>query len=216
MITMSLKKNKILPRYAYVPLIIMILFNAVTYFGTRLFTGELQHHEMQTTADELIPFSPFFISIYILAYVQWAVGYVMIARDNKPVFTWIVIGELIAKGLAFLCFVFFPTTVVRPEIIGDDIWSRITAYIYAADAPDNLFPSVHCLESWVCFRGAMYLRKPAKWYKYAMLVFTLLVFASTVFVKQHVLLDIAGAIAAVEIGLFASRLILKAKKRVKA
>lgn len=37
-----------------------------------------------------------------------------------------------------------------------------------------------------------------------MLVITLLVFASTVLVKQHVLIDIFGGLAAVEIGLFFS------------
>ena len=37
-----------------------------------------------------------------------------------------------------------------------------------------------------------------------MLVMTLLVFASTVLVKQHVLIDVLGGLAAVEIGLFFS------------
>ena len=73
------------------------------------------------------------------------------------------------------------------------------------DAPDNLFPSIHCLESYVCFRGALYTKKVPVWYKYVMLISTVLVFASTVLVKQHVLVDMLGAVLAVEFGLFVSK-----------
>lgn len=197
--------EKILPMYSYLPLAAMLAFNCIAYFGTRSFTTNMTHYSMYTVLDEMIPFCPVFISVYILAYVQWILGYILIARENKYIFKWIVVGELIAKAIALMCFIFIPTTISRPEITGTDIWSRLTNLIYTTDAPDNLFPSVHCLESYVCFRGALYLKKPNKIYKYISLIFTLLVFASTVFVKQHVVLDIFGAIFAVEIGLFISR-----------
>ncbi|CCY70604.1 uncharacterized protein BN508_01112 [Eubacterium sp. CAG:161] len=77
----------------------------------------------------------------------------------------------------------------------------MTNLIYTLDSPDNLFPSIHCLESWVCFRGAMRCKKVGKVYKVIMLILALLVFASTVMVKQHVFVDIIGAILVVEIGL---------------
>lgn len=201
--------TKILPAYAYLPLGAMLLFNWLVYFGTRSFTTGMRHYSMYTHLDEIIPFVPAFISVYILAYFQWVFGYGIIARENKQIFYRIVIAEIIAKAMALVCFIAVPTTIERPEITGTGIWDILTASVYNADAPDNLFPSVHCLESWVCFRGAMYLKKPGKWYKYASLVFTLLVFASTVFVKQHVVLDMVGAVAFVEIGMFISGKIQK-------
>ena len=133
----------------------------------------------------------------------------MIGREEQAairVFT----GELIAKGIALICFIFLPTTIeelrrpVMESLQGGGIWCELTAWIYSVDAADNCFPSVHCLESWICFRGALKLKKVPWWYKYLMLVMTLLVFASTVFVKQHVLIDILGGGAAVEIGLLCS------------
>ncbi|MGN0631821.1 MAG: hypothetical protein ACI4JN_10885 [Ruminococcus sp.] len=196
--------NRILPSYSYIPLIVMLVFNWLVYFGTRFFTTDMHHYSMYTPLDEMIPFVPAFISVYILAYVQWILGYGIIARENKEIFMRIVIAEMIAKAMALVCFIAIPTTIDRPEITGTGLWDTLTAYVYNSDAPDNLFPSVHCLESWVCFRGAMYLKKPGRWYKYASLVFTLLVFSSTVFVKQHVVLDMAGAVLFVEIGMFVS------------
>lgn len=201
--------TKILPAYAYLPLGAMLLFNWLVYFGTRSFTTGMRHYSMYTHLDEIIPFVPAFISVYILAYAQWVFGYGIIARENKQIFYRIVIAEIIAKAMALVCFIAVPTTIERPEITGTGVWDLLTVSVYNADAPDNLFPSVHCLESWVCFRGAMYLKKPGKWYKYASLVFTLLVFASTVFVKQHVVLDMVGAVAFVEIGMFISGKIQK-------
>lgn len=201
--------TKILPAYAYLPLGAMLLFNWLVYFGTRFFTTGMRHYLMYTPLDEIIPFVPAFISVYILAYFQWVFGYGIIARENKQIFYRIVIAEIIAKAMALVCFIAVPTTIERPEITGTGVWDLLTVSVYNADAPDNLFPSVHCLESWVCFRGAMYLKKPGKWYKYASLVFTLLVFASTVFVKQHVVLDMVGAVAFVEIGMFISGKIQK-------
>lgn len=115
------------------------------------------------------------------------------------------IAELIAKGIALTCFILLPTTVdIRPDIEtlkGGGIWNVLTEFVYSMDAADNGFPSIHCLESWVCFRGALKLEKVPRWYVYVMLGMTLLVFASTVFVKQHAIVDIAGGVAAVEIGL---------------
>ena len=48
----------------------------------------------------------------------------------------------------------------------------------------------------------MHLKKVPKGYKIGMFIFTLLVCMSTVFVKQHVFIDIIGGILVVEFGLF--------------
>lgn len=193
----------------------MVSVNFLVYCGTRFFTTGLRHYDIASSLDRKLPFVPFFIFFYVLAFAQWIIGYIMIGRGGREVVFRVFIGELIAKLIALAFFVFFPTTIdeLRPSVEslqGRGIWYDFTAFVYCLDAPDNLFPSIHCLESWVCFRGALKLKKMPKWYAYVMLVITLFVFASTVLVKQHVLADIAGGVAAVEIGLFISgRLPLK-------
>ena len=95
-----------------------------------------------------------------------------------------------------------PTTNVRPEITGTALSDEVTRFLYSVDQPVNLFPSIHCLESWICFRGSLKLEKVPHWYRPVSFVFTLLVFASTVLLKQHVVVDIAGGVLFVEIGLW--------------
>ena len=196
----------IMPGYAWIMIAVLLLVNGIAYFGTRLFTSGWKHWDLALPLDEKLPFVPFFIVFYILAYVQWAVGFVMIGRGGKEVCIRLFSAELTAKVIAMICFLVLPTTIegLRPaaeSLQGGGIWCSLTALIYRMDAPDNLFPSIHCLESWFCFRGALKLKNVPRWYAPVMLLSALLVFASTVLVKQHVLADIAGGIAAVEIGM---------------
>lgn len=212
MLSMKKKIEKVIPGYGILLLVLVLSMNMITYFGTRIFTQKLEHHVLASPLDDLIPFCPFFISFYILAYIQWCVGFVMIAREEKCFCYRFLFGEMIAKFICLLCFVIYPTTIVRPEIAGNGIWEQLTALIYRLDAPDNLFPSIHCLESWVCFRAAIHMKNTPKWYTGVMFVSSMLVFSSTVFVKQHVVIDMFGAVAACEIGFFIMGLILKEKK----
>lgn len=200
---------KIMPLYSWVFIIIILTLNYLTYCGTRLFTTGLKHHYIACFLDRKLPLVPFFIFFYLLAYAQWIIGFWLIGRGGREVAYRVFTGELIAKGIVLACFIFLPTTMgeLRPaaeSLQGRGIWYDLTAWVYSMDAADNLFPSIHCLESWVCFRGALRLKKLPKWYAYVMLLVTLLVFASTVLVRQHVLIDIVGGVAAVEIGLLIS------------
>lgn len=96
----------------------------------------------------------------------------------------------------------FPTTLARPEVTGSGFCNDLVRFIYRMDAPVNLFPSIHCLESWCCIHAAFAMKKPPKWYRYATTVMALGVFASTLFVKQHVLVDVFGGIIVYEIGYY--------------
>ena len=202
---MNLKSLKNIPKYIWIPLISVLVMNTITYFCTRIITQHMFHFNISTAIDEKVPFIPGFVVFYILAYLQWIIGFLLIALESKKVCYEVLTGEMIAKFCCMVCFVVFPTTLVRPEVDGKGIWEYLVALIYRMDAADNLFPSIHCLESWICFRGAFHMKKPPVWYKWIMLVFSLGVFASTVCIKQHVVIDMAGAIAVAELGLFLSR-----------
>jgi membrane-associated phospholipid phosphatase len=196
-----MKLTKLIPGYSILPVILLLALNILTYNGSRLFTGYMHHYDISTPLDHALPFVPEFIIIYLLAFVQWISGYVIIARESKEVCYKIFSAEMFAKVCCLICFCVLPTTLVRPEITGSGFFDRVCSMVYSIDAPDNLFPSIHCLESWVVFRGALYVKKLPGWYKWVTLVFSLLVFASTVLVKQHVVLDMAGAVFFVELGM---------------
>ena len=68
-------------------------------------------------------------------------------------------------------------------------------FIYFMDEPYNLFPSIHCLASLMCYLGIRKCDDIPRWYKAATLLFAILIFASTQFTKQHYIVDVVGGVA---------------------
>ena len=199
---MKEKFNKILPRYTYIPLLTVLLFNTLVYNASKLITNNLFHYNFSSFLDSKVPLIPFFVLIYLLAYVQWIVGYIVIARESKEVCYRYCSADLIAKLLCLLCFLIIPTTMVRPELSNGGLLNSLLGIIYMLDAPVNLFPSIHCLESWMVFRGSLKCHKVSNSYRIIMLITALFVFLSTIFVHQHIIIDIFGGIIVCEIGIW--------------
>lgn len=199
---MRKKLANVIPEYSIIPLLAVLIVNVLAYFVTRLFTGGLTHFDMTTAVDRAIPFVPVFSVIYVLAYLQWIVGFILIAREERSFSFRVLSGEIISKLICAVLFLVIPTTMVRADITGNGFFSEIVRLLYRIDTPDNLFPSLHCLESWICFRAAMKMKKTGPAYTYCSLAFTLLVFASTVLIKQHVVVDIIAGVLVCELGQF--------------
>lgn len=188
-----------IPRYIPVSLGLMLLWMLLVYDGSRLALSGREMYCMATALDDMLPSIPFFSIVYLLAFVQWALGYYYIAVESKALCYRTLATELTAKTVSLFCFLLLPTTMERPVLTGTDFFSMLNRLIYALDPPNNLFPSLHCLESWFCMRYAWQVKKLPRWYPWVMLVFTLLVMASTIFVKQHVVADVLAAVVLGEI-----------------
>ncbi|MBR1571470.1 MAG: phosphatase PAP2 family protein [Lachnospiraceae bacterium] len=192
----------ILPKYAFAPLILALVFNFIGYVGIQQLHEVLPLHDFSTVIDDHIPFISGFIIIYILAFVQWFLGFILCGRESREFCYRYLSAEIYAKLLCFICFLVIPSTIVRPEVNGDGIINWLVQFIYNSDHPINLFPSIHCLESWFCLRCAFSQKRTGNIYKVVTTVMTLLVFASVVCVKQHVFVDIIGAVVVFEIGMY--------------
>lgn len=196
---------------------IILGFNCLVYYGSRLVNLGGNYHCITLPIDEAIPFVPAFIIIYILAFAQWGLGYLELAHEEDGTCRKFLWALLIAKALCAVCFLVYPTCMTaRPIPEGRDLFSRLCAMIFFVDTPpDNLFPSIHCMESWMCLRLTMQSKKLPPWVKAGCGVFTLLVFASVLLVKQHVFIDVPAGIAAGELGLLLSRLFVRERKNEK-
>lgn len=202
---MRRKLEKLLPSYAWLPLLITFAINMAVYYCTLLFGDGLYHHDITSRLDEAIPFLPGFVYIYVLAFAHWLIGYCTICREDRVFCYRMLSGEIIAKLICLVIFLAYPTTNVRPEVTAGGFTGWLMSLIYSVDKPVNLFPSIHCLDCWVCARGALAAKRPPKWFKIGMLSFALLVFCSVLFVKQHVLIDVPAGVLVAEVGQLAAR-----------
>lgn len=206
---MQNSSKAIIPKYAILPLGLAFLFNTCVYAGVGQLRRFLTFSSWETALDRALPFAAPFVLFYVLAFVQWGISYILIARDSKELCYHFAIGNICAKAICLFFFLAFPTTLTRPEVIGTDLCSRLVQLIYAVDAPVNLFPSIHCLESWACIRAAFSLKNSNLAYKIFSIVMSLGVFASTLLIKQHVIVDVFGGILVFEVGFWVAGKILE-------
>lgn len=188
------KLDKLIPKYTYIPFALVCLSLVLAFYATRLFTSGGYHYDIATALDDKIPFVPPFIAIYILAYAQWVLVLWLATRESRDTFFQACAADILGKLTAIPIFLIFPTVMARPEITSSGFFEGLTKLIYTLDAPDNLFPSLHCFDSWLCLRYACSMKKAPGWFQWANCIFTVLVFASVVLVKQHLVLDILGGI----------------------
>ena len=193
----------ILPSRRLWGVLLCLLLNSLVYWPTQALAAHRTLIDMTTPLDRMIPFVPAWVLIYVACYAYWAVGYVIMARLNS--WDTIMTGEVLAKLTCGICFLLLPTTNVRPEITGSGFTDWLMGLIYKMDPPLDLFPSIHCMESWICFRAVLGQKKIPKWYQIFAGIFTLLVCLSTLFTRQHVIADVIGGILLGEICLDISR-----------
>lgn len=148
-----------------------------------------------TPLDDLIPFWPGFILIYHSWYPFIIAGMLMMFLRRESDFQRLILHLIIAQLMAILIFVLFQTEVIRADITGGDVFSRLVAWTYRIDQPYNGFPSIHVLTSLIT---AWYFAKTF-FEKKGLAIFYVfysgLIILSTLFVKQHMVWDIPGALA---------------------
>ncbi len=192
------KKEPLITWDRKIALCITLLCNGLAYYGTRLWTGGRYHYDLTNPLDRRIPVIPEAILVYWGCYGYWAVNYLLGCRQKKEEAYRFLSADCLAKLVCLLLFLLFPTTNVRPVITEQGIFWKLLGLLYAVDAADNLFPSIHCLTSWFCYIAVRGNRAVPRAYRVFSLGFTLLVCASTLVTKQHVLPDVFGGILLAE------------------
>lgn len=184
----TLQKTKLFPSYAYLPLIITVLLHMAIFWGTKVIMDSAVHHSIPVPFEDAIPFAPEWVTIYTATFIFWMLGLAVCMTRERELCFRMFTGLYIAELICAVFFIALPTVIDRPEAAGSLYYDRLLAQLYAADQPTNLFPSMHCMFAYMVFRGFM-IAKLDKPVVIGSGLFAALVCASTVFVKQHFLLD---------------------------
>lgn len=196
---MKEKVCRILPAYAWVPLAAEIILNMTVYSGAKLIAGRWYHYNLETGLDRAIPFVPWTVLIYFGCYLFWIANYIISVRQGRKEAYRFLSADFLAKCICFVFFLGLPTTNIRPEITGNGIWDAAMRFLYWVDSPDNLFPSIHCLTSWMCYIGIRGRKNVPALYRGFSCFMAVAVFVSTLTTKQHVAVDVAGGVLLAEI-----------------
>ena len=159
-----------------------------------LYIGSLVHgrevHAPEFALDRMIPveaaWSPVYLSLFLAALLPAFVLHqpALIERTVR--------AYLAAWWGAFVFFLAYPTIVPRPETVaGEGFLPWMLRTIWDSDVRYNCFPSLHVAQ---CFIAALACRRVHAGVGNAALVWASAVGLSTLFTKQHYVVDVAGGL----------------------
>lgn len=156
-----------------------------------------RYHVMHCELDDLIPFNEYFIIPYLLWFLYIAVSILYFFLTNKEDYYRLCIFLFMGMTLCLLICTLIPNGInFRPAVDPDkNICSRLVAFIHQMDTCTNVFPSIHVYNS-IGIHIAVHKSKSLQKHpllRIASFFLAGLICLSTVFLKQHSVLDIAGA-----------------------
>ncbi len=181
--------------------ILSYFFIYMTWFTYLERTITKKFHPVYCRLDDLIPFNEVFIIPYILWFAYIFVTVVYFLFSSKQEFYKLCANLFIGMTICLIIYTIWPNghnLRVDIDSLGrDNIFLSILSTIYNVDTSTNVFPSIHVFNS-VAACIAIYknerLRK-ITWIRPMTFLLTVSICLSTVFLKQHSVLDIFGALA---------------------
>jgi membrane-associated phospholipid phosphatase len=140
-----------------------------------------------------IPFIPAFIWAYLSMYVLFLIPPLVMPASSMP-----ALGRQLIAGclVSAACFLLIPAELGFARTVPlDTHYAAIYATIFSIDRPYNLVPSLHVIFSCAIALACADCARPAL--RAILYVWLAVIVASTVFVHQHHLLDLAASLVVV-------------------
>lgn len=146
--------------------------------------------------DDSIPF----LEGFVIPYCCWfplviGTGLYLMFTDADGFRKYVYFIMIGFTGTLVFCMLSPNGQALRPTVFPrDNILTRLVGLLYAADTPTNVFPSMHVIGAVAASIACFYSEKLKK-LRFPVLALSVLITASTVFIKQHSILDVFGGLA---------------------
>lgn len=150
--------------------------------------------DLHIVMDDFFPLIPIFIIPYILWYAFIFCYLIYFCFKDTKVYKHALITIVVGELICFFCYVFFQSTVERPPIEGDGMLHTLIQFIYNNDEPFNCFPSIHVLTTYTIMLASIRIKNMHVINATFIQLMGTLIILSTLFVKQHVVIDVVASI----------------------
>jgi membrane-associated phospholipid phosphatase len=175
--------------------IVVSLLLIPAILGTNLIYDSLNHGPnrifLESPLDRALPVVPVFAIPYVSLIPYIGISLVVFLFFRVRVYRSAAVTMIIVWFISYAFYFFLQSYIARPAITGTDPFSAMVRSVYSADQPYNDFPSLHTsLSTIIAIHWWRFDRRigiPAA-------IWTALIVASTVLIKQHYLADVAGGL----------------------
>ena len=156
-----------------------------------------RYYPMHCALDDAIPFQEIFLIPYLFWFVYLAGMLLYTLLYDVDGFRKMMKYIMITYTAAVVIYLLFPTCQeLRPATYErDNLLTRLMAWFYQFDTNTNVCPSIHVIGSLAVMETAVYSQtiRSRRW-KAAFVAAAFLICLSTLFVKQHSVLDLLAAL----------------------
>ena len=157
-----------------------------------------EYHYMFSKIDGMIPFCEVFVVPYFLwfLFIPAVVIYLLFAEENEYRYTSMIL--IIGMSAFIIISAVFPTKLqLRPAVMPrENIFVDMVRMLYSIDTSTNVFPSIHVYNTIVVL-WAVFISRTRLFGKTVIRVcasvLSALIVLATMFLKQHSVIDVAGA-----------------------
>lgn len=195
--TILQKLKPLIDKYSHA-WVFLYAFIYIPWFGWLEDTVTSGYSLVYSPLDSYIPFIEFFVVPYLLWFAYMAVTCLYFFFTSKEDFFKFTKTCIIGMTIFLIICTLFPNGLrLRPAIFPrDNIFIDLVRMVYRVDTPTNVLPSLHVYNSVACQIAIMHSEKLSqnKFISNGSMILSVSIVLSTMFLKQHSVLDVISAL----------------------
>ena len=179
---------------------------------------QVNSHLIHIPLDDMIPYVKEFVIFYVMWYGYIAFAHIWTFFKSKRDFLVMCSLIFVANLLSMLVCTIYPSMHdLRPDdaTMGSSFFSDMVRWLYGTENPYCILPSMHCMLAIVITVGLICSEslKGNLLVKIICPIYTVLVMLSTVFIKQHSIVDVFAASGMSVIAILLTYFVIVPKRR---
>ena len=179
------------------------VYGLLFLFVERFYPVE-QYTVMHFALDDMIPFCEWFLIPYLFWFVYLVGMHLYTLLYDVDSFKRMMKYIILTYTIAIVTYLIWPTCQeLRPTSFDrDNILTQFIAGFYQFDTNTNVCPSIHVIGSLAVMEAGLWCKRLSKPCKAGFVAVAVLICISTVFMKQHSVLDVLAALPICLLGHF--------------
>ena len=182
--------------YAIIPFIIFVVILLVSYFGNQLIyqlRGIPGSNYPEIDIDKKIPLISWFVYFYYLTFPLGLVTFFYVAYKDKKSLYNIFLTLCISFAISGLIYLVGQTEFTKPDFTPVTFTDKLVVWTWGSTNPVNCFPSQHCFMAFAVMIAVCSSKGLNIFYRIISFIISIFIILSTVFIRQHFLLDMVAS-----------------------